>query len=163
MQLGVVFYPSKTDNCRTILPTAKQIKMRINIMHSLTIKNNSFDNGGGDVGVQLLRISININVNVELIRWVQSIKMPDDYCKILPSCWHWVLLSLGLVNVSTFSLGWWLHIFQLIQRRWSEAASKPQREGQEQGEDGWRGVFCRCSDNLHSEYLISVSMKIISG
>ena len=31
MQLGVVFYPGKADNCRTILPMAKQIKMRINI------------------------------------------------------------------------------------------------------------------------------------
>ena len=46
MQLGVVFYPSKADNCRTILPMAKQIKVRINsvnIMHNLNIKDNSFD------------------------------------------------------------------------------------------------------------------------
>ena len=67
MQLGVVFYPSKADNCRTILPMAKQIKMRINsvnIMHNLNIKDNSFDNGDDDVGVQVFRISINIDINV---------------------------------------------------------------------------------------------------
>ena len=67
MQLGVVFYPGKADNCRTILPMAKQIKMRINsvnIMHNLNIKDNSFDNGDDDVGVQVFRISINIDINV---------------------------------------------------------------------------------------------------
>ena len=67
MQLGVVFYPGKANNCRTILPMAKQIKMRINsvnIMHNLNIKDNSFDNGDDDVGVQVFRISINIDINV---------------------------------------------------------------------------------------------------
>ena len=63
MQLGVVFYPGKADNCRTILPMAKQIKMRV--MHNLNIKDNSFDIRGDDVGVQVLRISINIDVNVD--------------------------------------------------------------------------------------------------
>ena len=33
-------------------------------MHNLNIKD-SFDIGGGDVGVQVFRISINIDVNVD--------------------------------------------------------------------------------------------------